>query len=77
MRTIEAGCSAFCASCDEPVKFRAKVKSHQVICNVYINGRWDRVEHFHDECYAQAGEPYGLAVDGGRPSRVTATSSAA
>ncbi len=70
LRTIEAGCSATCSHCGEPVKFRAKVKCHQVICNVYINGKWDRVEHFHAECYDLAAEPHGEAVDGGRPTRV-------
>ena len=76
-RTIEPGCSANCAFCDEPVKFRAKVRGHQVICNVYVDGRWNRVEHYHEECYQSAGEPYGEAVDGGRPTRVSATTSAA
>ncbi len=77
LRTIEAGCSAQCAHCDEPVKFRAKVKAHQVICNVYENGTWSRVEHYHEDCYRDVGEPYGLAVDGGRPTRIAATTSAA
>jgi hypothetical protein len=41
------------------VKFQAKVRKQQVICNVYVGGRWDRVEHFHAECYDASGEPYG------------------
>ncbi|MCP3933991.1 MAG: hypothetical protein GY708_01315 [Actinomycetia bacterium] len=41
------------------IKFRAKVRAYQVICNVYIKGKWDRVEHFHQECYEKAEEPYG------------------
>ena len=77
MRTIEAGCSANCALCDEPVKFRAKIKGHQVICNVYVGGTWDRVEHYHEACYQEAGAPYGEAVDGGRPTRVNATTTSA
>jgi hypothetical protein len=59
LRNIEAGNSAECAACEQPVKFRAKTKGQQVICNVYVDGRWDRVEHFHLECYQAAGEPYG------------------
>jgi hypothetical protein len=59
LRTIEAGSSAMCASCDEQVKFRAKTKAHQVICNVYVSGKWDRVEHYHLECYETSGKPYG------------------
>jgi hypothetical protein len=53
------------------------VKGHQVICNVYVDGVWDRVEHFHDVCYADAGRPYGEAVDGGRPTRVNAATTSA
>jgi hypothetical protein len=59
LRTIEAGNSAGCAGCGEPVKFKAKVRSYQVICNVYVAGRWDRVEHYHAACYEAAGAPYG------------------
>jgi hypothetical protein len=62
IRAIEAGSSAECARCGERVKFQAKVKAQQVICNVYVKGRWDRVEHFHRECYEGANEPYGEAV---------------
>ena len=58
-RMIDAGNSAYCARCDELIKFRAKVKAYQVICNVYVGGRWDRVEHYHPDCYAEAGSPYG------------------
>jgi hypothetical protein len=62
VRNVEAGNSAICSACDEPVKFAAKVRRQQVICNVYVDGKWDRVEHFHAECYAEAGEPYGSAA---------------
>jgi len=58
-RTIEAGNTALCAYCGEPVKFVARAKLHQVIANVYVDGVWDRVEHFHSECYVRAGSPYG------------------
>jgi hypothetical protein len=61
MRTIEAGSSAECAGCGERVKFQAKVRLQQVICNVYVDGRWDRVEHYHADCYERAGEPHGEA----------------
>jgi hypothetical protein len=62
MRTIEAGSSAECAHCGERVKFQAKIRGQQVICNVYVDGKWDRVEHFHAECYTTHGEPYGKAA---------------
>jgi hypothetical protein len=59
LRSIDAGSSAACASCGEQVKFSAKTKRQQVICNVYVHGRWDRVEHFHADCYHDAGDPHG------------------
>lgn len=62
VRPIEAGSSTECAACGERVKFQAKIKAQQVICNVYVRGRWDRVEHYHFACYEQAGEPYGHAA---------------
>jgi hypothetical protein len=61
-RPIEPGSSAFCVACDEQVKFQAKKKLQQVICNVYVQGRWDRVEHYHADCYLEAGAPYGEAA---------------
>ena len=61
LRTVEAGNSAICISCGEPVKFAAKTRRHQVICNVYENGVWNRVEHYHSECYETSGEPHGSA----------------
>lgn len=61
MRSIEAGNSAMCEHCGDAVKFRAKIKAQQVICNVYVHGTWDRVEHYHAECYETAGYPYGEA----------------
>jgi len=44
-----------------PVKFVARLKARQVIANVYEDGRWARVEHFHEECYLEMGHPYGHA----------------
>jgi hypothetical protein len=62
-RPIEAGNSAVCAHCDEPVKFKARDRGDQVIANVYVRGVWDRVEHYHLECYGEAGEPYGTPAE--------------
>lgn len=58
-RTVEPGNSAVCSHCGAPVKFVARAQLRQVIANVYVEGAWDRVEHFHSECYGEAGEPYG------------------
>jgi hypothetical protein len=78
LRTIEAGNHANCAHCGELVKFRAKIKAQQVICNVYTDGRWDRVEHFHADCYTEGGEPHGEAEKGQiLPRRAHRASSAA
>jgi hypothetical protein len=70
LRTIEAGSSAMCVTCDQQVKFKAKIKAQQVICNVYVDGKWDRVEHYHLECYTETGEPYGIPAPN-VPSRAT------
>jgi hypothetical protein len=59
VRSVDAGSSAICAHCDQLVKFSAKVKRFQVICNVYVRSRWNRVEHFHLECYQECGSPHG------------------
>ena len=58
-RIVDAGNSAYCAVCDELIKFRARIRDEQIICNVYVKNRWDRVEHYHPQCYEQAGSPYG------------------
>ena len=63
-RRIEPGNLAVCVTCGQPVKFAAKLHKMQVIANVYADGRWNRVEHFHEECYAEASAPYG---DAGSP----------
>lgn len=62
-RLIEAGSMTDCAHCEDRVKFKAREKHKQVICNVYIGGRWDRVEHYHKPCYTKAKSPYGKASD--------------
>lgn len=59
LRDIEAGSTVECAECRERIRFQAKLRLRQVICNVYENGTWLRVEHFHEECYENAGFPHG------------------
>ncbi len=36
---------------------RAPIK--EVIANVYENGKWSFVVHFHVDCYNKLGQPYG------------------
>lgn len=62
-RRIDPGSMTLCAHCDEQVKFAAKLNRMQVIANVYVDGRWDRVEHFHEECYMLAGDPHGQPAE--------------
>ncbi len=62
-RLVEPGNWAECALCEEVIKFRARERRAQVICNVYVDGKWDRVEHFHSDCYKAAEEPYGESVE--------------
>lgn len=69
VREVEAGSTVDCIYCRERVRFQAKVRHRQVICNVYDEGRWVRVEHYHEECYDGAGNPHGPA-ETGRASRV-------
>lgn len=59
VRGIEAGSSVSCVWCGQQIKFKAKVRLQQVICNVYVKGAWSRVEHFHADCYDEAGNPHG------------------
>ena len=59
VRPIEPGNSALCAQCGAPVKFVARAQLRQVIANVYEEGPWVRVEHYHADCYDEAGKPYG------------------
>ena len=59
VRPIEPGNSAMCAHCGAQVKFVARAQLRQVIANVYEDGNWVRVEHYHAECYDKAGQPYG------------------
>lgn len=64
VRDVEAGSSVDCSRCGERVKFQAKVRNKQAICNIYVKGKWNRVEHFHLACYEEAGSPYGEAQVG-------------
>jgi hypothetical protein len=59
LRDVEPGSAVDCMTCGERVKFQAKVRPKQVICNVYEKGTWVRVEHYHAACYDTAGEPHG------------------
>lgn len=79
VRYIEAGSSVSCAHCGSGVVFRARQRIQQVICNVYDDGRWLRVEHYHRDCYDLAGAPHGPADDSQpmRPRRIAAASAAA
>lgn len=68
-RPIEPGLNAWCVHClkigrtttEARVKFIARRRDNQVICNVYRKGVWQSVEHYHAACYEEAGEPYGPA----------------
>ena len=77
VRDVEAGSSVDCAHCGERVKFQAKVRNKQVICNIYISGKWNRVEHFHLECYENAKSPFGVAEVGTDYRRQAANAAAA
>jgi len=53
---------AECSGCGERIIYRAKEKPKVVTCNVYVRGKWDRIEHFHPEHYKdQHGDPMQVA----------------
>lgn len=62
-RLVEPGSQVDCQYCGERVKFQAKMRHQQVICNVYEKGKWVRVEHFHADCYKKAKQPFGKPLD--------------
>jgi hypothetical protein len=68
-RVIAPGSAVPCAHCGAPLRFAARERRRQVIANVYLDGRWARVEHFHPRCYSAAGYPYGPAEMSCLPSR--------
>lgn len=61
LRIIEPKTEAICPGCHQRVKFKARdrLNNKQVIANVYVDGRWNRVEHYHAHCYRIIGQPYG------------------
>ncbi len=59
LRPVRPGSTVSCPACDQTVKFAARVRRNQVIANVYVDGHWVRVEHYHPECYDQMALPYG------------------
>ena len=63
IRIVEPGSQVDCEHCGERVKFQARMRHQQAICNIYSKNVWQRVEHFHAECYDEAGRPYGDPVD--------------
>ncbi len=70
VKEIGAGQDMACpkpyGGCGELVRFNIHVpRPHklQVIANVYWNGKWERVEHWHLACYLNAGQPYGRLRD--------------
>lgn len=57
---IRAGNLGECALCGAEIKYSAQDRKRtKVIANVYEGGKWNKVEHYHSDCYAVAGEPYG------------------
>lgn len=68
LRDVEPGSTLDCMYCGEQIKFQAKTRPKQIICNVYESSRWNRVEHFHEGCYHDAREPHG-SVDTTPPPR--------
>ena len=62
-RLVNPGSQVDCMHCDERIKFQAKMRHQEVICNVYEKSKWLRVEHYHSDCYKLAKEPFGKPLD--------------
>lgn len=65
LRVVEpahSGVEALCVACNEGIVWSARKKQTKVVCNIYDNGIWNRVDQFHDSCYSDAGQPYGEAI---------------
>ena len=67
VRAVEPGNDARCTLCGKQIKFAARTHPRQVIANVYVDEAWDRVDHYHEECYVESGEPYGSIGSLGGP----------
>ena len=63
VRGVEPGNDVRCVLCAKQIKFAARTHPRQVIANIYLDGAWNRVDHFHEECYLEANEPYGPIDD--------------
>ncbi len=63
-RRVSPGDDGWCVGCGGRVRFHAVDKPVQVLANVYVEGKWDRLEVFHLGCYEKAGEPWGKADPG-------------
>jgi hypothetical protein len=69
-RRIEQGINEYCDAGEicgingGVIKFAARAATKDyVVCNVYEDGQWNRVEHYHLHCYENAGQPYGKVLD--------------
>ncbi len=56
---MDPGNDAVCVACQEQIRFAARSHQRQVIVNVYEDGVWKRVDHYHEDCYRNMGEPFG------------------
>jgi hypothetical protein len=68
---LRKGTSQRCAHCDSkdwtiPGPMAGRQHALVVLCNVYIDGRWDHIAFYHRDCYRLAGEPYGPPAGTGR-----------
>ncbi len=60
----------FCRRMIVPRFTAGKCKTRFVLANIYHQGRWQRLEASHIDCYRQAGQPYG-PTEFRRPRTIT------
>ena len=70
-RHIDLTLASWCEGCGRILNHSrspraVKFAQPLVVCNVYVDGVWDRMEVWHLNCYETAGLPYGPVIDEGR-----------
>lgn len=52
----------FCSYPRHIIISKTRFPIKEIIANVYFEDKWQRVEHFHSDCYDKMGNPYGPVI---------------
>ncbi len=61
-RKLQPGLGLECDACSMPIKYSAKFPTNQIIANVYDGNVWQKVVHYHEECYQELDYPHGEPI---------------